>query len=913
MQMPEWRLSERNSLTKRNAEKMAQYDLNLREYWRVIKRRKFIILLTVALTGLFSLVAALIEKPVPVYQASTSIKMERNTGGGIFMDNHYTMVDDLQTQVATIKSYYMMEMLAKEMGLIPASLSSEEVRKRKECLDIILDLKSKVSTQLDENKSTVIDIIVKSEDPKSAARAANSLAAVYGKERYKEINKRTIEAKRAVEAQLKLATERLRNSEEAVRDFKEKNKLVSVDSQSASLLTQMNTLQMNYDKNAVSHQNIAGILKLLEGAENRPLTSKTSFYYDGAPALYHNLNDRLVKLMLERDTLLITFTEEYPAVVELKAQIRETVKAMQAQLLAMDKGLVSEMKTLQAKMDVVGEGIKRMPEKGIELARLDREVQVAQEVYTLLNKKHQEAMIREAENIEEVKIVKPALEPSKPINPPKVKENFLLGLIIGLAMGVVFAFLIETFDTSIGAIEEVEEFLRVPVLGLVPHVTPQEIKAVIQEKYGGDIDPETLQRDARLISHFAPKSNLAESYRTVRTNVNFASLEKGIQSIVLTSSSPQEGKTSTIVNLAITMAQSGRKVLLVEGDLRKPVIAKMFGLPSSEGLTDAIHANFEWKKCVRTIADMMAGKMTVDEILKTPGIDNLNVLPAGTIPPNPAELISSQYVNDMISEAKKEYDYVFIDAPPLLSAADAAVLSSKADGVVMVYRVGKIPRGALKRAKSQLEHVKANIIGVVLNGLRAELSTDYSDYRYRSYYYYGAQKAEQQSVLEKIGSLPGRAIEMFRTVAKNPFRKKEATADPQETPEAFIKELLNKTSADVKAASQSKVMKKIIQIKNLLFTVAIMTFTAGILQQSEYLRCDFPGLLNAFRNDLKQSAQAGGFEIAMGVKAREASRETVPQDAGAITNAVSSVQTDETTAVPATSGGFIRQKIDRER
>lgn len=892
---------------------MAQYDLNLREYWRVIKRRKFIILLTVALTGLFSLVAALIEKPVPVYQASTSIKMERNTGGGIFMDNHYTMVDDLQTQVATIKSYYMMEMLAKEMGLIPASLSSEEVRKRKECLDIILDLKSKVSTQLDENKSTVIDIIVKSEDPKSAARAANSLATVYGKERYKEINKRTIEAKRAVEAQLKLATERLRNSEEAVRDFKEKNKLVSVDSQSASLLTQMNTLQMNYDKNAVSHQNIAGILKLLEGAENRPLTSKTSFYYDGAPALYHNLNDRLVKLMLERDTLLITFTEEYPAVVELKAQIRETVKAMQAQLLAMDKGLVSEMKTLQAKMDVVGEGIKRMPEKGIELARLDREVQVAQEVYTLLNKKHQEAMIREAENIEEVKIVKPALEPSKPINPPKVKENFLLGLIIGLAMGVVFAFLIETFDTSIGAIEEVEEFLRVPVLGLVPHVTPQEIKAVIQEKYGGDIDPETLQRDARLISHFAPKSNLAESYRTVRTNVNFASLEKGIQSIVLTSSSPQEGKTSTIVNLAITMAQSGRKVLLVEGDLRKPVIAKMFGLPSSEGLTDAIHADFEWKKCVRTIADMMAGKMTVDEILKTPGIDNLNLLPAGTIPPNPAELISSQYVNDLISEAKKEYDYVFIDAPPLLSAADAAVLSSKADGVVMVYRVGKIPRGALKRAKSQLEHVKANVIGVVLNGLRAELSTDYSDYRYRSYYYYGAQKTEQQSVLEKIGSLPGRANEMFRKVAKNLFRKKEAAAEPKETPEAFIKELLNKTSADVKAASQSKVMKKIIQIKNLLFTVAIMTFTAGILQQSEYLRCDFPGLLNAFRNDLKQSAQAGGFEIAMGVKAREASRETIPQDAGAITNAVSSVQTDETTAVPATSGGFIRQKIDRER
>jgi capsular exopolysaccharide synthesis family protein len=895
---------------------MAQYDLNLREYWRVIKRRRFIILLTVALTGLFSLVAAIIEKPVPVYKASVSIKVERSGGGGIFMDSNFTMVDDLQTQVATIKSYYMMEMLAKEMGLIPASLPSEEVRNHKEYLDIILDLKSKVTTQLDENKSTVIDIYVKSEDPKFAQRAANGLASVYQEERYNEINKRTIEAKRAVEAQLKLATERLRDSEEAVREFKESNKIISVESQSASLLGQMNTLQANHDKDSVSHQNITGILKLLEGAENRPLTSKTSFYYDSAPALYHNLNDRLVKLMLDRDTLLITYTEDYPAVVEVKAQIRETVKAMQAQLLAMDRGLVAEMKTLQSKMDFVGEGIKKMPEKGIDLARLDREVQVSQEVYTMLNKKHQEALIREAENIEEVKVVKPALEPTKPINPPKVKENFLLGLIIGLAMGIVFAFLIETFDTSIGAIEEVEEFLRVPVLGLVPHVTQQEIKAVIQEKYGGDMDPETLQRDARLISHFAPKSSLAECYRTVRTNVNFASLEKHIKSIVVTSSSPQEGKTSTIVNLAITMAQAGRKVLLLEGDLRKPVIAKMFGLPSSEGLTDAILANFEWKKCVRTIADMMAGKMTVDEVLKTPGIENLNIIPAGTVPPNPAELVNSQYIHDLINEAKQEYDYVFIDAPPLLSAADAAVLGSKADGVVMVYRVGKIPRGALKRAKSQLEQVKANVIGVVLNGLKAELSTDYSDYRYRSYYYYGAQRQEQQSVLEKIESLPVQAMEYFRKAARNPFRKKAAVADSKETPEAFIKELLNKTSADVKAASRSKVVKKIMQIKNLLFGIAIMIFTTGILQQSEYLRCDFTWLMTAFRSDLKQSAQVGNLEIALGVKAREASLEVVPHDQSdqnAAVEAVSPVQKEESVVVPGTAGSFVRQKIDRER
>ncbi len=232
----------------------------------------------------------------------------------------------------------------------------------------------------------------------------------------------------------------------------------------------------------------------------------------------------------------------------------------------------------------------------MELARLEREAAVNREIYIMLEKQYQESLIQNAEKIEEVQIVKPALEPTLPINPPKTGATTGLGFVLGIILGIVFAFVIETFDTSIGAVEEVEEFLGVRVLGIVPHVDFDELKATLQEKSEKDIDDDQLWRIARLISHFAPKTTSAESYRALRTNINFVKLEKDIKTIVFTSSSPQEGKTTVSSNLAIAMAQAGNKVLLVDGDFRRPVISKIFGIQSIPGLTDVILGNYEWRR-----------------------------------------------------------------------------------------------------------------------------------------------------------------------------------------------------------------------------------------------------------------------------------------------------------------------------
>lgn len=750
-----------------------KYDLNLRDYWLVVKKRKFIIIFTILAMGLFSLFFSILSKPVPLYRTSASVKIEKTSSiTGLYIQAmSWSQTDDMETQAAVIKSYFIMEMVARELGLIPADLSSEEVRANKKYLGTILNLKNSVETE-QEGYSNIIDIIVTSGDPKFAQRLANTIARVYSEEHTLGLNKRTIEAKKFIENQLQIVKERLRSSEEAVRNFREENKLISLSAQTSRMLGQMTALQAGYEKSVENYEKINNIERLLERAGDRPLTSKTSFSIKEAPGLYHSLNNKLIQLMLKRDSLLLIYTENYPQVVEINNQIREIVMNMTAQLSSQKKILAENIKTLKKKIAEIDEHIKALPEKGLELARLERNVSVNMQVYTLLEKKYQESLIKEAEKIEEIKIVKPALEPTVPINPPKTLATTVVGIIIGIILSIVFAFMIETFDTSIGAIEEVEEFLGVPVSGIIPYVSVQEIEASLEEEYPEGVDEATAERHARLVSHFAPDSTLAESFRALRTNLSFISLEKDIKTVVFTSSSPREGKTTSVVNLAITMAQAGNKVLLVEGDLRKPVIARMFGIDQTPGLADVILGNYKWRDVIRTITDIMMGKMSMDDIMKTPGIDNLHIMTGGTIPPNPAELVSSKGIREFMENVRSEYDMVLIDGPPVLAATDAAILGSRVDGVILVYQVGKISRVTLKRAKAQLDNVKANVIGVVLNGLKAEISPDFSGYDYyEKYYTYGQKEKEIKTFWSRLLSIPGFVAGLFRRVSEKGLEK----------------------------------------------------------------------------------------------------------------------------------------------
>lgn len=219
-----------------------------------------------------------------------------------------------------------------------------------------------------------------------------------------------------------------------------------------------------------------------------------------------------------------------------------------------------------------------------------------------------------------------------------------------------------------------------------------------------------------VVTHSDPKSPVSEAYRVLRTNIQYSSVDKPLKTIVVTSSGPMEGKTTTVVNLAVTFAQAGSKVLLIDSDMRKPKLHKIFVMSNTRGLTNLLAEHDDYKKYIRST-----------------DVPNLDILTCGTIPPNPSELLSSNSMKQFMQEASMDYDMIFMDSPPVVNVTDAAIISTFVDGTILVAYSGHVETGALKRAKELLDKVNANILGVVLNKLDKNAGANY--YYYQNNYY----------------------------------------------------------------------------------------------------------------------------------------------------------------------------------
>ncbi len=268
------------------------------------------------------------------------------------------------------------------------------------------------------------------------------------------------------------------------------------------------------------------------------------------------------------------------------------------------------------------------------------------------------------------------------------------------------------------------------MLGVIPQIEEKELKEAAAKELPPDVSPETLDVFSKLICLVDRKSFLSESYRSLRTNLQFANMELKAKTLLFTSAALGEGKTTTLVNLAVTLAQDGKRVLIVDADLRRPILHTRLGVPREPGLCEVLEGPTTWKESVRSVADLMIGTLGVDRVLSARGLDNLNVLTSGSVPSNPAELLNLKRVPDLIQEMREEFDIVLFDTPPILPVADAVLLSSKVDGVILIYQVGRIGRTTLRRAKFLLEHAQATVIGVVLTNVRAETYPEYGYYRY---------------------------------------------------------------------------------------------------------------------------------------------------------------------------------------
>lgn len=709
---------------------MAQYELDVLDYWMILKKRKYLIVLATLLVVGFTFTFTQFMKPTPLYEASARVKFDRSTtvAQQLLESITFATANDLTTQTEVIKGFPVMERVAQALAIVETDLPPEQ-RRSAEYLNTIYNLGQQIQTSR-ESDTNIIRITATAYEPELAERTANAVAQAYRIENIAARNRMVTESRRFVEDQLAALEEKLQAAEEALRIFKEREGQVFLDDEAKAALQTFTQLEGEW--NAIARQKDE-TLRQIEALE-RPSSSIDSrigrIFTEDPYALLTKLNGRLLELLQDRSTLLINYTPEHPQVKETDRKITNVKNEMIRELRSKAASLQDRENTLAVQIAHYRDRYLAFPKAAIELNRLEREVKVNADLYSTLKIKHQELLIKSAEQIEEVTLIAPAVKPPKPINAPNVPLNMAVGSIMGLFLGVVLAFTRESLDTSIGTIEGVEDFLKVPVLGVIPTFDEQELQEAAKQALPCDADQELVEGVSKLITLLDPKSLLSESFRSLRTNIQFASMDRRIKSLLFTSAGLGEGKSTTVINLAITLAQEGQRVLLVDADLRRPIVHKRLGLPREPGLVEALQGIVSWQEAVRTATDLMIGSLGVDRVLKSPGLDNLHILSSGSAAHNPSECMSLAKLKPLLAEMQDAYDIVLFDTPPILPVTDAVAMSSRIDGTVLVYQVGRIGRNALKRAKFLLDHAQANIMGVVLTNVKAEISTEATFYRY---------------------------------------------------------------------------------------------------------------------------------------------------------------------------------------
>ncbi len=723
----------------------AGYELNLEEYWQVILRRRWVIIFCALSMGIFSGIFTWINQPPPLYSSGASIKIEPedNMAELLIKGRMPSPTSDMRTQIALIKSYALMERVAKRLGMIPKELTSEEIRANPGYVGDVLDLKDTINVEQDGD-SGIINISATSSSAKFARDLTQAVAEEFQTFNVEEKNKRVFEAKKFIQQQLVVVGDRLKKAEEDVRDFRQKYNLSASSSDGEVVSRIVSDLEQEYRKEVGKLGDLQFALKQLRERVRKGGWDYKAVAVAGSVSPYFDqLNNRLVEMAIKHTDLATEYTDAHPQMRELRQQAADILRSMVGEL---DKQVTLAQRRMQDLQQNISEAERKYqgaPEQMLELQRLERNVHTNEELYGLLEKKYQEVLIQEAEKVQEVSIVRPAMLSMFRINPVRTKQTAMAGFILGLVLGLIIALILEAMDTSVGTIEEVENFLEVPVVGFVPHLTHDEAIELFSGEEGLATSGHALERQIRLVSHFSPPSTISEAYRSLRTNLLF-SQSGSHRVIVVTSSTIKEGKSTIAANLAVVLAQQGARVILVDADMRKPLQHHTFGLKRDNGLSECLLGQLPWQDAVKRFSDVMLGDMGIDQALLTPGLDQLDILTCGRSASNPPDLLAAPVMGQMLEQMRDEYDMVIIDMPPMLHTTDATILASKVDGVLLVYHIGAVVRGALKRVKANIENVGGKVLGVVLNGVRGDLSPDYSTYKMDRYYAYAYGEKEQQ-------------------------------------------------------------------------------------------------------------------------------------------------------------------------
>jgi polysaccharide biosynthesis transport protein len=682
-----------------------------------------------------------------IYEAAATVDIEQSTPqilGNTVQDvvtlapgNYWFSKEYYETQYRIISSRAVAQRVVDKLGLASdldflglAGIRDEaERRKALQAADAVDTLQSRVHVA-PVRDTFLAEVRIEDTDPKRAALLANAVAQAYVDENGGRWRDATLDAEDDLRAREHDLKSKVETSEVALYDYKRDNDILSMslEDQQNTVSQKLRTLSDEITKTQTKRIQQAAQLKQLQslqaqGRETKDF-SEAAFGPIVQSALVQTLKQNYFTQKNKVAELALRYQERHPKLIEAQGQLDETHAQLQReidQIAAATEADYQATVDAEAQLGRLLEEVRKQAfevnKKDISYRRLERDSQNDQKLYELVLKRLKETDLAVRLKTNNVHVQDTAIAPSAPTK-PNLRANGLFALALGLLGGLGLAFLLDKLDNTLKTQEQIERALGLSFLGVLPSIA---------EASGTRQTAEASNRSRDLYVFTHPKSSVAECCRSIRTNLLFMSPDQPLRRILVTSSGPREGKTTTAISLGVVMAQSGNRVLLVDSDMRRPRLHRAFGVANEVGLSTSI-----------------VGEAPLESCIKTTEVPSLSLLPCGPIPPNPAEMLHADRFKEILTSLAQRFDLVIFDSPPVAAVADAAVLSTLVDGTLLVVKAGKTTQEMARRAVATLASLNAPIAGAILNDLDLD-SREYGGYYHYYQHGYYADEPDKQA------------------------------------------------------------------------------------------------------------------------------------------------------------------------
>ncbi|MFQ5718339.1 MAG: GumC family protein [Acidobacteriota bacterium] len=743
-----------------------QREMHLTEYWHILRKRRWVVITSV--TVLFTTVTVGSFLITPTYKSTAVMQIERHTPDIVDFRDMYTRdsstqayIDFYQTQYKLIESRDVLRQVIERLDLPNAPAMVEAARPGHLAQGLAWVRGLLPGAGIDEATATdpfqhwvnvvadstdvrpvrnshLVEISFVSTDPTLARDVANAIADEYKIFNAAVKSRTTGLAGKKLDSEVTTLDEDIKLLDEQLRDFGTHNSILDLGNRKTLALSTLEELTRAATQARVSRARRQASFESLRDADPESLEVVLN-----SPVI-KELKGRLTDLQRQYAEKTGLFKPDYPDMLALKSQMDVVGTQLDDEIARIREQVVGGAETayrtaLNEEQRLAGleEGqksrLREMEQSFAEYENLKANLDAKKEMRAgLIKRRDETGVLNRVDDIKagNVWLAQAAEIPANPYRPNK-KLNILLSLFVGVALGVGLAFFFEYLDNSVKGADDLEQGLGLSALGMIPAMRRRGHGKVVALDSGG------RAIGVELVTHDAPKSNHAEAYRDLRTTLLLSSPDQPPRVIMVTSSQPREGKTVTTLNVAVSLTQVGKKVLIVDADMRKPRVHKILDLPRKTGLSS-------W----------LAGTLAWADIVHTTRIAGLSAITSGPIPPNPAELLASKNFRTLLHEAHEHgaFDHIVVDTPPVLAVSDPVIVSALADGVLLVVQGGQTARQSVAVAMDKLKGANARVLGAVLNNLDLG-GNDYYSYRYGYRYgYYTHHESELQAEDDRPGA-----------------------------------------------------------------------------------------------------------------------------------------------------------------